>query len=254
LPYAQSSDFAYDKDGGTPCHNLQEDYRCGIHTKLRSSGFRGCTVYECYGAGQKVSQLTYSGRDWRGHPETAKEMFEVLPIMQQLHEMLYYLDEALHLEATRPIHADLRKALEDTEQLTNQSPVFLLDLHVPTHRAKVNALLLQTSEMVRKPHNQKLEPRLQNKIKGRDLLGAKLRGANLKGANLRGVFFIAADLRDADLRMTDLIGADLRDADLSGANLTGSLFLTQAQINSAQGDQRTKLPPALCTPAHWTRK
>lgn len=82
LPYAKSADFAFDKDGGIPCENLQSDYRCGIHNKLRNEGFKGCTVYECFGAGQKVSQVTYKGRDWPEHPETAKEMFEVFPIMQ----------------------------------------------------------------------------------------------------------------------------------------------------------------------------
>lgn len=46
LPYAKSADFALDKDGGTPCSNLQSDYRCGIHENLRAKGYRGCTVYE----------------------------------------------------------------------------------------------------------------------------------------------------------------------------------------------------------------
>jgi uncharacterized protein YjbI with pentapeptide repeats len=121
LPYAKSADFAFDKDGGTPCQNLQSNYRCGIHKKLRREGFRGCAVYECFGAGQKVSQVTYDGNDWRDNPELAKEMFDVFPIMQQLHEMLCYLNEALSLEATQPIYNDLQIALEDTENLTSLS-------------------------------------------------------------------------------------------------------------------------------------
>lgn len=51
--------------------------------------------------------------------------------------------------------------------------------------------------------------------------------------------------------MTDLIGTDFRDADLSGANLEGSIFLTQAQLNSAKGNCKTKLPPSLSIPGHW---
>jgi uncharacterized protein YjbI with pentapeptide repeats len=77
------------------------------------------------------------------------------------------------------------------------------------------------------------------------------RGADLKGANLREANLIAADLRGADLRVADLIGADFRDADLSGADLTESIFLTQAQLNSAKGDANTKLPPSLAIPSHW---
>jgi len=248
LPYAKSADFALDKDGGTSCSNLQSDYRCGIHNNLRSKGFRGCAVYECFGAGQKVSQVTYDGNEWRDHPEVAKEMFKVFPIMQQLHEMLYYLNEALSLEETQPIYQDLQAALEETEHLTRLSPQSIMELNVPVQRAIINDLLLRTSELVRA----KVPPNKNKKIsRGIDLLGANLRGANLKGANLRGALLIAADLREADMRVTDLIGADFRDADLRSANLTGSIFLTQAQINSAKGDMKTKLPSTLRIPDHW---
>lgn len=252
LPYAKSADFAFDKDGGTPCSNLQSDYRCGIHESLRAKGYKGCTVYECFGAGQKVSQLTYDGNDWRNNPASAKEMFEVFPIMQQLHEMLCYLNEALNLEDAQPLHQELQAAFEDTEYLTKQSPKSIMDLNVPAHRTIVNDLLLRTSEMVRAKVPFKKNKKKPNKIgRGSDLISAKLRGADLRGANLRGALLIASDLREADMRVTDLIGADFRDADLSGADLTGSFFITQAQINSAKGDKMTKLPHSLSIPDHW---
>ncbi|HEU4784906.1 MAG TPA: hypothetical protein VFS83_16330, partial [Ktedonobacterales bacterium] len=56
--FAVSADFAINKRAGKPCPNLHSDFRCGIHTRLREKGFRGCAVYDCFGAGQKVSQLT----------------------------------------------------------------------------------------------------------------------------------------------------------------------------------------------------
>ena len=118
LPFAASADFAIDKPAGTPCINLQSDFRCGIHAELRPQGFRGCTVYDCYGAGQKVSQVTFEGRDWRSAPETAPRMFAVLPIMRQLHELLWHLGEALTLTAARPLHAQITAAIEATESLT----------------------------------------------------------------------------------------------------------------------------------------
>ncbi|MDN3018269.1 pentapeptide repeat-containing protein [Paenibacillus sp. BSR1-1] len=250
LPYAKSADFAFDKEGGTPCRNLQSDYRCGIHKNLRNKGFRGCAVYECFGAGQKVSKITYDGNDWREHPELAKEMFEVFPIMQQLHEMLCYLNEAHGLEDAKPIYEELQNALEKTESLTNLKPKSILELDIPGHRAVVNDLLLRTSELVRSKVFQKKNKKIS---KGRDFLGAKLKGADLRGSNLRGALLIAADLREADMRVVDFIGADLRDADVSGANLTGSFFLTQAQVNSAKGDIHTKLPDSLRIPEHWVK-
>jgi uncharacterized protein YjbI with pentapeptide repeats len=247
LPYAKSADFASDKDGGTPCRNLQSNYQCGIHMDLRNKGFRGCSAYECFGAGQKVSQFTYKGMDWRASKDIAQEMFNVYPIIQQLHEMLWYLNEALTLQVSNSIHKELQDSIEETESLTTKSPEFILTIDVAEHRVKVNKLLLRTSELVRAQVTKKQK----NKPRAMDYLGAKLRGADLKGANLRGALLIAADLRNADLRWSDVIGADFRDADISGANFTGSIFLTQAQVNAAKGNKHTKLPPTLVMPAHW---
>lgn len=255
LPFAASADFAIDKDGGTPCKNLQSDFRCGIHKNLRQQGFKGCTVFECFGAGQKVSQVTFEGVDWKESPETAKKMFDVFPIMQQLHEILSYLTEALTLKATRPIHRELRRALDEMERLSQLSPDLLIELDVPSHRAYINDLLLKTSELVWIESNRQRKGSQKSKRinhRSANLMGANLKGADLRGANLRGAYLIAANLRGADMRAADLIGADLRDADLRGADLTESIFLTQVQINSAKGDARTKLPHSLSRPAHWS--
>jgi uncharacterized protein YjbI with pentapeptide repeats len=246
LPFAASADFAVDKDAGQPCANLQTDFRCGIHAHLRERGFPGCTVFDCFGAGQKVSQLTFGGQDWRQAPHTARQMFAVFPVMRQLHELLWYLTEALTLPAARPVHDDLRRALADTDRLTRGSAETLTEVDVTALRQDINELLLRTSELVRS----KVPGRKKNH-RGADLIGAKLRSADLRGANLRGAYLIAADLRDADLRSADLIGADFRDTDLRGADLTGSIFLTQAQLNAAKGNAATKPPPTLTRPAHW---
>ncbi|MER5646447.1 pentapeptide repeat-containing protein [Streptosporangium sp. NPDC002524] len=244
--FSASSDFAIDKKAGQACPNLRADFRCGIHTRLRDKGFRGCTVYDCFGAGQKVSQVTFGGQDWRRAPQTAERMFEVFPIMRDLHELLWYLSEALTLPPARPVHAELALALERTERLTRDTPDALVRLDVAAHRREVNALLLRASELVRAGAGRGKKDR-----RGADLIGAKLRGADLRGANLRGAYLIGADLRGADLRTADLIGADLRGADLSGADLTGSIFLIQSQLDAAKGDARTTLPPSLTRPAHW---
>ncbi|MFF4182984.1 pentapeptide repeat-containing protein [Streptomyces sp. NPDC001691] len=246
LAYAKSADFAIDKPAGKPCPNLQRDFRCGIHRELRTSGFQGCTVYDCFGAGQKVSQQTFEGRDWRTAPETAASMFAVFPVMRQLHELLWYVTEALALPKAGPVHAELRAALEETEAFTALAPEALAELDVPAHRGRVNQLLLRASELVRADFKGRKKDR-----RGADLMGARLKGADLRGANLRGAFLIAADLRGADLRLADLIGADFRDARLAGADLTEAFFLTQAQLNAAKGDATTKLPPSLTRPAHW---
>ncbi|WTV72614.1 pentapeptide repeat-containing protein [Streptomyces sp. NBC_00029] len=247
LPFAKSSDFAVNKPAGTPCKNLQQDFRCGIHTRLRDKGFQGCTVFDCFGAGQQVSQVTFGGRDWRTHPGTARLMYEVFPVLRQLHELLFYVSEALTLPAAAPVHPELRRALTETEAWTRADAEALADLDVGAIRQQINTLLLTTSELVRAK-----APGRKKNHRGADLMGARLAGADLRGANLRGAYLIAADLTGADLRTADLIGADLRDTNLRGADLRGAVFLTQPQLNAAQGDATTRIPPTLTRPTHWT--
>jgi uncharacterized protein YjbI with pentapeptide repeats len=238
--FAASADFAIDKPAGTPCPNLLDDFRCSIHSDLRERGFPGCTVFDCFGAGQQVAQATFRGVSWRDAPETAGQMFAVFGVVRQLHELLWYLTEAL---ALRPSD-DLREALAETERLSDGTPDELEKLDVATHRERVNVLLLRISEQVRA----RTEGRDH---RGADLIGRNLRGADLHGANLRGAYLIGADLRNADLRLADVIGADFRAADVRGADLSTSLFLTQFQVNAARGDRETRLPPALSRPPHW---
>lgn len=246
LPFARSADFAVNKPAGQACSNLQADFRCGIHAQLRDKGFPGCTVFDCFGAGQKVSQITFGGTDWRRAPKSARAMFEVFPVMRQLHELLWYVTEALDLAAARPVHKELRRALAQIDELTRGSAESIGELDVNALRGEVNALLLRASELARAQ-----VPGPRKNHRGADLIGAKLSGADLRGASLRGALLIAADLSGADLRDADLIGADLRDADLRGADLTGALFVTQAQLNAAKGDATTELPVSLSRPTHW---
>ncbi|MDQ1463632.1 MAG: hypothetical protein QOC73_573 [Actinomycetota bacterium] len=244
--FSASADFAIDKPAGRPCPNLQGDFRCGIHSELRPRGFRGCATYDCFGAGQQIAQVTFGGADWRAAPDTADQMFAAFAIMRQLHEMLWYLNEALKRPAAQSHHDDLRAEFADIERLTQCNADALVGLDVVALRRSVNPLLERTSELVRAE-----SPRRGPDRVGADLIGADLRGADLMAANLRGAYLIGADLRGADLRLADLLGADLRDADLRGADLTGSIFLTQSQIDASRGNSDTRLPTTVTRPVHW---
>lgn len=259
LSFQLSADFAIDKDAGEPCPNLRRDFGCGIHSRLREDGFKGCTVYDCFGAGQRVAQVTYSGRSWREAPETAGQMFEVFGVMRQLHELLWYLTLALPLAPAGALQDDIDRAIKETEELARQgglaAAALLEGTGVADHRARVSSVLSRVSHRVRADARRgrpKPVGPAKNARPGADLVGAGLRDADLTGVNLRGAYLIAADLTGADLRSADLIGADLRDADLSGADLSSTLFLTQPQVNAARGDAATKLPPSLARPGHWT--
>ncbi len=245
--FAASADFAIDKPAGRACPNLRTDFRCGIHTELRPRGFPGCTVYDCFGAGQQIAQVTFGGQDWRQAPHTAKPMFEAFAVMRDLHELLYYLTEALSLPPARPVRHPLQEARAEIQQLTRGDAAALAALDVAARRSAVNALLSKVSELVRAGAAGRRAER-----RGADLIGADLRRADLRGANLRAAYLIGADLRGADLRLADLIGADLRGADLRGADLTGAIFVIQSQLDAAKGDAVTTLPAGRTRPAHWT--
>ncbi|HEX6682491.1 MAG TPA: pentapeptide repeat-containing protein [Candidatus Limnocylindrales bacterium] len=219
--FSKSADFAIDKPAGQPCPNLRADFRCGIHDRLRDKGFVGCTVYDCFGAGQRVSQVTFGGRDWRSSPSLAAQMFAVFPVMGRLHELLYYLREA------RSILASSSELEERIEALTSLDAEALLALDLEPYWKATDEVLTRASALARKGLGGK-------DLRGADLIGADLRGKDLRGANLRGARLIRADLRGADLRSADLIGADLRGADLRGADLTGALFLTESQLLAAR--------------------
>jgi uncharacterized protein YjbI with pentapeptide repeats len=244
--FSVSADFAIDKEAGQPCPNLERDFRCAIHARLRQEGFPGCAAYDCFGAGQKVTQTTFAGRDWQRTPQIAARMFDVFAIMRQLHASLWHLDEAMSLPRAEPFRDELGLALDAIERLTQGSPDTFADLDIAAHHREVDDLLRRTSEYVRAAIN--FDP---IDHRGADLIGADLRGADLRSANLRGAFLIGADLRGADLRGADLIGADLRGADLGSADVTETIFLTRSQLDSAKGDLNTKVPPTLGRPAHW---
>jgi len=245
--FSASADFAIDKAAGQPCPNLQADFRCGIHAGLRDLGFRGCAAYDCFGAGQRVSLETFAGADWRADPDIASRMFAAFSLVRQLHELLWYLAEALELHATKPLHPELWAARDETEGLAGGDVSALDALDVTAHRRHVNALLRSASALARAAST---GPSLDRR--GADHIGADLRAVDLRGADLRGAHLIGADLRGVDLALADLTGADLRGAELGGADLKDTLFLAQSQLDSARGDRRTQLPPRRSRPAHWT--
>lgn len=238
LPFRRSEAFGADKDSGTPCAQLDAEDRCGIHDSLRESGWSGCAVFDCFGAGQQVTQVTYGGRSWRDVDDLG-EMAAVLSVMRQLHEMLAHLSE-VRRRAPGP---DAQPCLEEVLALTRADPVTVLTADLEEIRSRVSDVLRATTARLHGPARPMPV----------DLAGADLRDRELVRADLRGALLLAADLRGADLSRADLLGADLRDADLRGARLAQTWFVTQSQLNAAVGSAATTIPEWLSRPAHWTQ-
>nr|WP_202890270.1 pentapeptide repeat-containing protein [Actinopolymorpha rutila] len=281
--FAASADFAIDKPARTPCPNLEPDFRCGIHTELRPRGFPGCTAFDCLGAGQRVAQVTFGGRDWRAHPDTSQPMFDAFVVMRQLHEFRWYLTEALalteelastkELASTETIARVLREELTElhdrTERHTRADVDTLRQLDLDAYRSAVNPLLRRTSELVRShtpgpargagaagPAGRGRGRGRRSRSGGPDRAGwadRRRRRGDLRGAELPGADLLGADLRDADLRGADLrggylIGADLRGANLARTDLIGADLraadLRGAHLREAMFLTRTQLAAA----------
>jgi hypothetical protein len=241
LPFQAASGFGLDKPGGTPCPHLASDDRCGIHATLREDGWAGCSIFDCFGAGQRVSQVTYGGVSWR-EQDNLPEMAAVLSVMRLLHEMLAHLGEARR----RSPEPGLRALEEHIVGLTGADPTELLGVDLDELQPRVAAVLEAASARLRRAHSGSAPS-----YRGQDLAGRDLRRWDLHDADLRGALLIRADLREQDLGRADLLGTDLRDADLRGTNLAEVLFLSQSQLNAAHGAGGTAIPGRLVRPEHW---
>ena len=105
-------------------------------------------------------------------------MFAVFPVMRDLHELLWYLAEAMTLPRVRPVREELARAYAETERLTREPAGVLVETDTAAYRREVNTLLRRASELVRAG------------ARGRDLRDADLRGADLS----RSVFLLRSQL------------------------------------------------------------
>nr|WP_258067776.1 pentapeptide repeat-containing protein [Pseudoclavibacter sp. RFBI5] len=253
LAFSRGDDFAHEKPAGKPCRNLDENLGCGIHSALLERGYRGCTVFECHGAGQRVTQETFGGGDWREGDDLREAMFAVFPLVRQLHEVLWLLAEARRRTADRSLLRRIDTLFDQVDAQAASPDLASLRAAVETSRPAAGELLGAVSREVRRMH----VPRRRasgawSRIEPRGVyLGTDFSGSDLRAVELRGALLIAAKLRGADLRWADLLGADLRDAELHGADLRHVLHLTQPQLAAAFGDDATQLPESLTRPRHW---
>jgi hypothetical protein len=219
LPFSRSADFAFDKPAGTPCRHLAADSRCGIHDRLRESGMRGCVAYDCFGAGQSVTET---------------DRVPHFLVVEQVHEIAWYLADATGRGA------EVESLVAETERLAGAGTPSQAD--VDDLRSRVAPALRAVAEAARSAYDGWRD------LGGVDLAGGDHRNADLRGADLRGAVLLGADLSGADLTDADLLGADLRGAWLEGADLSRALYLTRRQLGSVQvGPEQEGVPPRLRT-------
>lgn len=100
LAFDRGEQFGFDKPAGEPCALLAPGHACSIHAERAARGFAGCVTYDCYGAGQRVTEEVFGGRSWQAEPLLARAMGDAFWRMRRVHEL------ALGLDLTRRLPLD----------------------------------------------------------------------------------------------------------------------------------------------------
>ena len=238
---AKTDGFPENKNAGIPCKYLNSDFQCEIHSKLIDMNMRGCLAYDCFGAGQKVTQDLFPNTTWKSDQEKSKIIFEVFLRVFQLHQMEWYLLESLTLVKDKNLSDNIEQLILKIEHVLEQSYENVLDFEITSFRLEVNPILKLISRQYAKT----------NQLNGKDMIGKNFKMTNLDGKDFSMSLLIAANFEGCSLNYTNFLGADLRDTNFKNTDLSSCLYLTQIQINSSVGNKNTILPKNLIHPISW---
>ncbi|MEP3047749.1 MAG: hypothetical protein ABJL55_18405 [Roseibium sp.] len=124
FPFDKSESFRIDKAAGEICSNLSKEGTCTVFEDREELGFKGCISYNCYGAGQRVTQEVFSGRSWRDDGSLTHRMGNALSVLRRIHEQLLLLNSAKQLPLNEPelkSHEALQQQLVQVEEWTEGS-------------------------------------------------------------------------------------------------------------------------------------
>lgn len=245
LYFSKVDGFPENKIAGKPCTKLQKDYRCNIHRELKKRNMKGCIGYDCFGAGQHVTQDIYKGETWQTSQEYSKEIFEVFMKVFQFYQMRYFLEESMTIVTAKELSNDIIKLIDENKGICNSTPQIILDTDIESYRNKVNIVLKQVCSSITTSFKYSINMDLT------DFLGKDLSKRDMSGLDLSMKLLITTNFDDCKFDGTIFLGADTRDTNFSNADLREAAFLSQGQINSAKGNKNTKIPQYLDYPVTW---
>jgi hypothetical protein len=88
-------DFPSDKPANTPCPRLDACNRCSIYEQRREHGYPACEGYDCFGAGQWITQKLFGGAAWTDSPDIAERMFTAYRLWAPRFEAAALLEAAM---------------------------------------------------------------------------------------------------------------------------------------------------------------
>jgi hypothetical protein len=121
-PFDAAQGFGHDKPAHEPCRHLEPDFRCRIHGQLAQNGYPGCAGFDCFGAGQRVTQEFFGGANWSQSPDIAAGMFECYEGLRPLHELMALATLAMDRTQDEALRLELRDAVAGIDaQCSRQS-------------------------------------------------------------------------------------------------------------------------------------
>ena len=114
--------FRVDKPAESPCVHLNARKRCRIHAARHALGYGPCAGFDCFGAGQWITQRLFKGSSWRDSPEMARRMFAAYRYFLPRFEAAALLEAALtyvHADA----HGDFIARMKALTEPTDDFPV-----------------------------------------------------------------------------------------------------------------------------------
>lgn len=149
LFFSKIDGFPENKIAGKPCSKLQNNYMCKIHNELDKRNMKGCIGYDCFGAGQHVTQFIYKGETWRTSQSKAEEIFNVFTIIFQLYQIRYFLEESRIIISAKKLRSEIENLINENEEFCNSTPESVLDIDIENYRNKVNSTLKRVSDYIK---------------------------------------------------------------------------------------------------------
>ncbi|MEG2678223.1 MAG: pentapeptide repeat-containing protein [Oscillospiraceae bacterium] len=246
LFFAKTDGFPTDKSAGQACENLDDKFNCKIHSSLNALGFKGCMSYDCFGAGQSVTQGTNACINKAANNLSQERIYKIFHEVFMLRQMLWYLHEASSLAPAQELLTDIGYLIDENRKAELCCLSGNCNCDFDEYRSRVNAVLKRASDMVVRVTGQAIAAK-----RTCDFIGKNFKMKNLDGADFSSALMIASRLEGCNLCGANFLGADVRDANVKNTDLSNCIFLTQGQVNSMCGNVRTKLPSMLTAPKQW---
>ena len=108
--------FGFDKPAHRACAYLTTQNHCAIHSERAARGFPACETFDCFGAGQRVTQELFHGADWRASRDVAVRMYSAYACVAALHRLMALLAVA-EVYAPSPRDGQLRAKRLELDEL-----------------------------------------------------------------------------------------------------------------------------------------